>query len=85
MQRKEGLFIAGALDDGNPMAGQSLVIEIPEVQEELQIDVHNARDVFRALEVAAHPIERIGDAGKHQRELLIPIQDPGIFASSTLR
>ena len=40
----------------------------PVVEEKLQVDVDEAGGVLRPLEVAAHPVEAVGDAGEHQRE-----------------
>jgi hypothetical protein len=48
------------------MIAQTLVIEIAEVEKQLEVDVKNARDVFGALDVAGHPVERVGDAGEHE-------------------
>ena len=36
------------------------------VETELEIDIDEARGVLGALEVAAHPIEVVGDAGEHR-------------------
>ena len=65
----ELLLVAGALDDGYPVGVQRGVVEVAEIEEELEVDVHEARDAFGALDVAAHPVEGIGDTGKHGENL----------------
>ena len=39
-----------------------------EVEEQLQIDIENAGVILRPLDVAAHPVEGIGDAAQHKIE-----------------
>jgi hypothetical protein len=36
---------------------QAFVVEAAEIEEELEIDVKDTRDVFGALDVTGHPIE----------------------------
>jgi hypothetical protein len=42
-----------------------LIVEISEIQHELKIHIQQTGDILRALNVAAHPVEGIGNAGKH--------------------
>jgi hypothetical protein len=42
--------------------GEALVIELSEIEKELEIHVHDARGVVRALNVAAHPVKAVGDS-----------------------
>ena len=42
-------------------------IERALVEEELEVNVDEARGVVGALEVATHPVEAVGDAGEHGR------------------
>ena len=62
VEREELRFIARRLHDGQPVRGEAVLVEIAEVEEELQVHVHDARNVFGALDVAGHPVERVGDA-----------------------
>ena len=61
----EQLLVAGALDDGHPVGVQRGFVEVAEIEQELEVDVHQARDAFGALDVAAHPVEGIGDTAQH--------------------
>ena len=38
---------------------------IAKIEQELEIHIHDARDVFGPLDIAGHPVEGVGDAGKH--------------------
>jgi hypothetical protein len=80
---KRASFVAGALHDGHPVFGQALVVEIAQIQQQLQVHIHDARDVFRALDVARHPVKTIGDAAKHG--LFVSIKHPGVLAAAALR
>ena len=62
VQREKLLLVAGGLHDGQPVLGQALLVEVAQVQQQLQVHVHDARDVFGALDVTGHPVERVGDA-----------------------
>ena len=59
--RDEGILVAGALHNRQPMVTQHLVVQAAKVQQQLQIHIENARDVFGAFDVARHPVERVGD------------------------
>ena len=61
MEFQKSLFLAGALHDGHPVLGEPRVIEIAQIQEQLQVDIDEARDVFGAFDVARHPVKAIGD------------------------
>ena len=39
-----------------------------EVEEQLQIDIRDPGVVLRPLDVAAHPVEGIGDAAQHKSD-----------------
>ena len=62
VEREKLLLVAGGLHDGQPVFGQALLIQIAQVQQQLQIHVHDARDVFGALDVTRHPIQTVGNA-----------------------
>ena len=62
---REEFFVAGAQEDGAPMLLDGGVSEALEIEEELEIDVEEAGEIFGALDVTAHPIERVRDAGEH--------------------
>ncbi len=57
MQFEKTFFIAGRHHDGFPVFDELFLIKIPHVEQQLQIDVHNARDVFGPFGVAGHPVE----------------------------
>ena len=61
MQPAKKFLIARTLDDGNPMRVESAVIKIAEIEQELEVHVHQTRDAFSALNVATHPVEIIGN------------------------
>jgi hypothetical protein len=44
------------------MIAQTFVVETAEIEEQLEIHIENARDIFRALNVARHPVKRVGNA-----------------------
>jgi hypothetical protein len=58
-------LIAGGLHDGHPVITQFLLIQTPEIQQQLKIHVNQSREVFRALNVTGHPKQGVGDAGEH--------------------
>ena len=58
-------FLAGAEDDGVPVFLAVGLVEALEVEEKLEVDLEQTGDVFGALDVAAHPIEGVRDAGEH--------------------
>src|SRR6266849_10115002 len=60
------------------------------VEHLVQLYIDEASRVFRSFQVAAHPIEIVGNSRKHVSTSLIdcccrPDQYPGIFTSSSLR
>ena len=55
------------------------------LQVERQVDVDQPRGVLGALQVAAHPIEVIGDSRKHATFYPSLVQHPGILAAAPLR
>ena len=57
IQLEEGFIIARGLDDRHPIVSEALVVEAAEIEEQLEIHIDDARDVFRPLDVAAHPEE----------------------------
>ena len=65
VQFEKCLLVAGGLHDGQPVFGERSLVQIAQVEEQLQVHVHDARDVFGALDVTRHPVKRVGDAGKH--------------------
>ena len=54
---KKRLLVAGGEHDGFPVGDELLLIEAAHVEEQLQVHVHEARNVFGALDVAGHPIQ----------------------------
>jgi len=65
IELKEQGVIAGAFYDRHPMFGEALIIQVSEIKQELEIDIHNARNVFRSFDITAHPEQRIGNAREH--------------------
>jgi hypothetical protein len=64
----EALGLTESLEQTHPAAvgaGGALV------EHEVEVHVEQARSVFGALEVAAHPVERIGDAREHAGRLRV--------------
>lgn len=59
------LFVTGRLHNRQPVLCEPFLIEVPEIEEQLQVHVHNARDVLGAFDVTRHPVKRIGNARKH--------------------
>ena len=57
MELKKLLVIAGRLHDRQPVLREPFLIEVPQVQEQLQIHVHDARDIFGAFDVTRCPVE----------------------------
>ncbi len=63
-----GGFGAVGVEDGEdafPLAVLQGGGEVTDVDEEIGIDPEDAGDVFGALDVASHPVDRIGIAGEH--------------------
>ena len=50
--------ILAHLDD----APDFYLVQVAQVEQQLQVHVHDARDVLGALDVARHPVKRVGDA-----------------------
>ena len=74
------ILIAGI--GGQPEPGQRaipalIVRELAAAQHQAVRRFDRARAVVRALEVAAHPVEAVGDSGKHD---LSALEDPGVLA-----
>ena len=65
VEPEEGLLVACRAEDREPVLLELLVVEIGEVEHQLQVHVEQTRDVLRALYVAAHPVEGVGDAREH--------------------
>jgi hypothetical protein len=59
------LLVTGALHDRLPVAGEGTVVEVAEIEQELEVYIDEARRVFGAFDVAAHPVEAVGDATEH--------------------
>ena len=59
---KNCVLVAGGLHDGQPVFGEALLVEVAQIEQQLQVHVHDARDVFGALDVTRHPVKRVGDA-----------------------
>ena len=70
MQFEKLLFIAGGLHDGKPVGGKFPVVQSAQVEEELQVHVHEPRYIFGAFNVTRHPVKRVCDAGKHLRLMI---------------
>ena len=58
---RELLGVAGGGDERLPLLGGA----DGQVEHQVEIHVDEARDVLGALDVAAHPVDRIGDAAQH--------------------
>src|ERR1017187_103862 len=61
----EELAVPGAGEDRPPVLLEVHVIVSPEIEDELQVHLEQARYVLGALDVSAHPIQRGGDAREH--------------------
>ena len=59
---KNASLVAGGQHDGFPIGDELRLVEAAHVEEQLQVHVHDARDIFGTLDVAGHPVEGIGDA-----------------------
>ena len=59
----EGLAVAGGVHERLPL----LLGLDREVEHEVEVHVDEAGDVLRALHVARHPVDRVGDAAQHRR------------------
>ena len=59
----ERILVAGSLNDRQPVFAHLRIVHAAKIQQQLEIYIQDARDVFRALDVARHPVERVGDAG----------------------
>src|SRR4029079_5067372 len=59
----EVVRIAADVDERPPL----LAGTAGEVEHQIQVDVDEARHVLGALDVTAHPVDRIGDAAQHCR------------------
>jgi hypothetical protein len=44
------------------MVGEAAVVDAAEIEQQLEINVHDTRDIFRAFDLAGHPVKRISDA-----------------------
>ena len=75
----EILVVACGVDQRLPL----LACPIRRVEHEVEVDVDEARHIFRALDAAAHPVNRIRDATEHQ--VMAPVAEiasaPGGAAS----
>ena len=66
VERTEKLGFLERGDDRRPMVHDFGLRLISEIEQELEIDVENARVVFRPLDVAAHPVKGISDPAQHR-------------------
>ena len=62
MQFEKLLLVAGACTMGSQYSASRFVVQVAQVEQQLQVHIHDARDVFGAFDVARHPVKRIGDA-----------------------
>ena len=81
--------VSGGFDDGQPVFRELLRIHVPMIEEQLQIDIHDARCVVGALNVPGHPVQGIGNSGEHGRRLgklrlFVAVENPGVLAAATL-
>src|SRR6185369_11861148 len=65
---REDVAVAGRVDERLPLLHRA----DRHVEDQVERHVHEARDVLRALDVAAHPVDRIGDAAQHCACVPIP-------------
>ena len=65
VELEEGLLIARRTEDRQPVLLELLIVEIGEIKHQLEVHIEQARDVFRALDIAAHPVEGVGHAREH--------------------
>ena len=56
VQFEKRRLVAGRLHYGQPISDKPFFVEVMDVEQQLQIDVHETRDVFGALNVTRHPI-----------------------------
>jgi len=57
MRFKKSFFIARGLNDRQPIGGETFFVNVADVQQELQVHVHDTRDIFGALNVTSHPVK----------------------------
>jgi hypothetical protein len=62
VQFEKSFLVAGGLHYRQPVRGEAFFVEVAQVEEQLQVYVHEARDVFGALDVTSHPVKRMCDA-----------------------
>jgi len=65
------------------MLGKPLVIEITQIQQQLKVDIDNARDILGAFDVARHPVKTVGNAAQHG--LFVAVKNPSVLAAPALR
>jgi hypothetical protein len=65
----EPLLVARRGEDRAPMLLDRAIVEALEIEQELEIDVEQPREVFGPLDVAAHPVERVRDPREHHGRL----------------
>ena len=73
VERVEEVVLLEGIDDRLPMLAHRLVGLVLEVQHELEVHIQDPGVVLGPFDVAAHPIERVGD----------PAQHAGVSSSST--
>src|ERR1019366_6919424 len=54
--------VAGGIDDGLPLAGENA----GKIEHQVVVDVEEAGHVFRALDVARHPVDGVGHAAQQR-------------------
>src|SRR6267378_5334013 len=59
----EGLFVTRGIDERLPL----LTFARRRVQHELKVHFDEPGDVFRPLDIAAHPVNRVGNAAEHNQ------------------
>src|SRR5581483_8238843 len=67
--------VAGDIDNRLPL----LVLAARRIEHEVEVDVDETRDIFRAFDVAAHPVNRIRDTAEHQ------VGTPATWVAAPLR
>src|ERR1700674_2364354 len=75
VERSEKLVLLEGADDRVPLLLRIGVALISEIEEQLKIHIRDAGVVLRPLDVAAHPVEGIGDAAKHVRDAGCAMRD----------
>src|SRR6266850_7046226 len=79
----EGLFVTRGIYERLPL----LTFTRRRVQHELKVHFDEPGDVFRPLDIAAHPVNRIGDAAEHvtcQPSTQLPASRAAIRAGAVL-